>query len=132
MIPVGPVVHSQVLLDRNTVVIQRPTGGEDEHGWALGGWAGAEDVAEVQGSVQWTMPSSDNSMTSNGHGPYSPALTRTATAYLPPDCGVQAGDLLTVEGYPTLAVRSFMLVEDPRPGGDLDCIMATVEEVLTS
>lgn len=95
MIPVETALHRGVLLDfRDVVSIQRPTGQKDDHGWVLNAAdGGAVEVARVRGSVQWSMPRSENSMTTSGNGPHSPALTRTAVAYLPSDCGVRAGDL---------------------------------------
>lgn len=134
MIPVTAPAHRGVLLDlRDVIAIQRPTGAEDAHGWVLNAAdGGAVEVAVVRGSVQWSMPRSENSMTTSGNGPHDPALTRTATAYLPADCGVRAGDFLTVEGHPTVVVRSWMQVLDPRPSGDLDCVQCQVEEVTIS
>lgn len=131
MIPVtAPTAPLGVLIRRDQVTIQRPAAVEDSHGWVTSDVG--EQVGSFWGSVQWTMPRSKNSKTDSGAGPHAPAITRSAMAYLPADCGVQPGDLLTVQGHPTVAVRSVVRMPDPRPSGDLDCIQCLVEEVTTS
>lgn len=118
-----------LLLNRNEITISRPSDEVDEHGWALGAADVLTEVDVVQGSIQWTMPASENSMTTDGAGPFDPAITFAATAYLPPDCGVQPGDVLTTDGYPDVVVQSCVLIQDPRATGELDCIQASVSQV---
>lgn len=134
-----------VLLSRDMITVERPNGGPDEHGWALtlaepvepeeGEEPPADptmtEVGEFRGSVQWEVPRTDNSMTSAGAGPYAPSVNRRATAYLPANCGVAAGDVLTVEGMPPLVVSACTIVFDPRSDGDLDCMKCVCVEVVT-
>lgn len=134
MIPEGgypPTLSvGQVLIARDAITISRPTLSEDAHGWVSGDSEDLVEIKTVRGSMQWSMPPSENSMTSDGHGAFAPALTAHGIAYLPADSGVQAGDVLVTGNGPRMVVRSWVLMRDPRPSGEIDHIQCMVEEVV--
>ena len=86
-----------VLLTPDHIVVERPAGSDDGHGWAEAGtpapvWSGF-------GSWQTERPEPVTGAGEGGDGGlYSPLPRSTVTGHLPADCGVEPGDIATVGG----------------------------------
>lgn len=121
-----------VLIQPDTITVERPTRTVDEHGWAEDGVVTVVDT--IKGTIQLTTPIDDPTASGTGSGPSQPYHRRIGEAFL--SVRVTPGDLLSVTNSENETfqwrVQTCRLVEDPRSGGHLNCWVANISEVPTN